>query len=93
LLESINTLGNLSVGDGFSEDLFHVIFLFFLSFFRVSSSLPFFNIFPATCKLQLMDGRSDIGQLIENWHDNELDEASLTSSDVCGSSIAHHGDV
>jgi hypothetical protein len=40
-----------------------------------------------------MDGRSDIGQLIENWHDDELDEASLTSSDVCGSSIAHHGDV
>jgi hypothetical protein len=40
-----------------------------------------------------MDVRSDVGQLFENWHNNELNEASLTSSDVSSCSIAHHRDV
>jgi len=40
-----------------------------------------------------MDARSDVGQLFENWHNNELNEASLTSSDVSSCSIAHHRDV
>tara|TARA_B110000285_G_scaffold91588_1_gene104923 strand:- start:979 stop:1149 length:171 start_codon:yes stop_codon:yes gene_type:complete len=40
-----------------------------------------------------MDARSDVGQLFENWHNNELNEASLTSSDISSCSIAHHRDV
>lgn len=40
-----------------------------------------------------MDSRRDISELLEDWHNDELNEPSLTTSDVSGCSITHHRDV
>ena len=93
LLESVDTLSDLSVGNSLGEDFFHVVLLLLLSLLRVSSSLPLFNVLPSDCQLQGMDARSDVSQLLENRHHHELDEPGLSASDVGGCSIAHHGDV
>lgn len=93
LLESINTLGDLTVSNSLGKDFFHLVFLFFLSLFRVSSDLPFFNILMPGSKLKGVDFWTDFCQLLENWHDDKLDETSLTSSNVGGCSIAHHGNI
>ena len=40
-----------------------------------------------------MDSWRDISELLEDWHNDELNEPSLTTGDVSGCSITHHRDV
>jgi hypothetical protein len=77
-LESINTFCDLTVSNSFSKDFFHLVFLFFLSLFRVSSDLPFLNILMPRSKLKGVNFRTDVSQLLENWHNDKLDETSVT---------------
>ena len=92
-VKSIDTFSNLTVGDSFGKNFFHLVLLFFLSLFRVSSDLPFVNVNMACRELKSIDFWADVGQLLENWHNDVLDEPSLTSSNVSCGSIAHHRDI
>jgi hypothetical protein len=40
-----------------------------------------------------VDFWTNVSELEEDWHNDELDEASLTSSNVGGGSVAHHGNI
>jgi len=40
-----------------------------------------------------MDIWGDVGKLLKNWHDDELNETSLSTCDIGRGSIAHHGDI
>lgn len=53
--------------------------------------LPFLDIAPSGGKLHIIYVRNDISQLFENWHDDILDKAWLSTRNLCGLSVAHHG--
>ena len=40
-----------------------------------------------------MDAWCNISKLLEDWHNDELYEPSLSTGNVCGCSITHHRDV
>jgi hypothetical protein len=91
--EFAHGLGHLALGDGLGQDLLHLVHLFFLALLRVCSHLPFLNVLSAGLQLQVVDLRTNVGQLVKNWHHNKLDEASLSTGDVGRGPITHHGDV
>jgi len=43
--------------------------------------------------LQVIDFWTNVSKLEEDWHNDELDESSLTSSNVGGGTVAHHRDI
>ena len=55
----------------------------------LSSDLPLLDVLLSGGKLQIIDLRADVGQLMENRHDHKLDETSLASSNVGDGSVAH----
>ena len=67
-----------------------VLFLFHF-FLSVRSHFPLLNVLLSSGDLKLFDFRTDICQLVENRQHDKLDEACLSSCDVGGRSVAHHG--
>jgi hypothetical protein len=45
------------------------------------------------CDLNIFDNWRYLGELIEDWHDDEIDETGLATGDVGGVPVAKHGDV
>ena len=91
--ELANSVSNLSLGNSLGEDFLHLVFLFLLLLFRFSSNLPLLNVLSSTLELQVVNLWANVGKLEKDGHNDELDETSLTSSNVGGGTIAHHGDV
>lgn len=91
--EGTNSVSNLSFGNSLSKDLLHLIFLFLLLLFRFGSYFPLFDVLSSALELQVVDFRANVSELEENWHNDELDESSLTSSNVGCSTVTHHRDI
>lgn len=70
-----------------------MVFFLFLSFFRFSSDFPFLDVLMSSVKLKGVDIWANVCKLCKNWHNDKLNKSSLTSSNICGSSITHHRDV
>lgn len=64
-----------------------------LSFFRFSSFLPFLDVLFTSLELKVVNIWANVSDLVEDGHNHELNEASLTSSNIGGSSVTHHGDI
>lgn len=60
---------------------------------HIRPDFPFLYIQFSRIELGVVDFRTNIRQLEENWHDDVVYEAGLTSSDIRSGSVAHHGDV
>ena len=58
-----------------------------------SSDLPLFDVLVASVELKIVDVRTNLGELLEDWHDNKLDETSLTTSNISGGSVTHRRDL
>lgn len=69
------------------------VFFLSLSFLVFGSCFPLLNVFKSSGDLEVVDGWTDYGKLSKDWHDNELDKSCLSTSNVCGCSIAHHRDL
>ena len=91
--EGTNGVSDISFGNSLGKDLLHLIFLFLLFLFRFGSYFPLFDVLSSTLKLQVIDFWTNISKLEEDWHNDELDESSLTSSNVGGGTVAHHRDI
>lgn len=86
-------VSDISFGNSLGKDLLHLIFLFLLFLFRFGSYFPLFDVLSSTLELQVIDFWTNVSKLEEDWHNDELDESSLTSSNVGGGTVAHHRDV
>tara|TARA_B110000503_G_C7030180_1_gene363658 strand:+ start:392 stop:637 length:246 start_codon:yes stop_codon:yes gene_type:complete len=64
-----------------------------LFLFRLSSYFPLFDILSSALELQAVDVGANFSELEEDWHNDELDESSLTSSNVGGGTVTHHRNV
>ena len=91
--EGTDGISNLTLGDSLSEDLLHLVLLFLLLLFRFGSYFPLFDVLSSDLQLKVVDIWANISKLEEDWHNDKLDEASLSPCDVGGGTIAHHGDI
>jgi len=56
-------------------------------------NLPFLDVALATGDLQVVNLWTDVCQLVKDGQHYELDESSLSSGNICGGSVTHHGDL
>lgn len=61
--------------------------------FRFGSYCPLSDVLSSTLELQVVDFWANVRELEEDWHNDELNESSLTSSNVGGGTVTHHRDV
>ena len=76
-MKGVNALCDFTVCDGFGKDFFHLVLFLFLSFLGIGSDLPLLDVVPAWLQLKSVDLWADVSYLLEDRHDNELDEESI----------------
>ena len=59
----------------------------------LSSDLPSLDVLVSLRNLELFNFGTNFVKLVENGQNHKLDKPSLATSNVGGSSVAHHGDL